>query len=562
LDSLRELFYYKKNMADNPTISRKTANILTITDNAKKLLQIIYSEQNKADDKADLPKIKVSELISKMAFYYEKIRNSVDYKEEYLLRKNAIERILKRQLVIEAAVKEVKPEEIAKHLLVELIRAAYLPNDSLAETKIDEVALIINKYIKLRTLCFKQSGSASEEKSKTEKWILSLAASEIEEKLSSNLMVQKIISDLYQLLNNNIKFPEQYQKDKEIQIYLGIHSIYLKFDRDMLEFQLLKYFIADWPKGGDEQISKVANNLASLRQAIDRQINHPLSAQLGKIINQYTVFYTILNDVIAEDPVKTYENLKEDPKAFQQLIKKFCNRRYKAASGKLRRAAVRSIIYIFLTKMILAIILEIPVTLWFGEVLNYTSLGINVSFPPLLLFFIVLFTRVPGDANTARIIQGVEEIVYNEKQRQEPYQLRQQAKRSRGVNGVFGFLYAITFFLSFGLVVWFLDKIHFNFVSILIFLFFLALVSFFGIRIRKVARELFVVEHKENIINLIIDFFFVPVVAVGKWLNEKFSRLNFFVFILDFIIEAPFKIFVEIVEDWTKYVKERKEEIM
>jgi len=31
---------------------------------------------------------------------------------------------------------------------------------------------------------------------------------------------------------------------------------------------------------------------------------------------------------------------------------------------------------------------------------------------------------------------------------------------------------------------------------------------------------------------------------------------------LDFIIEAPFKIFVDIAEQWTKYVRERKEDIM
>jgi hypothetical protein len=38
--------------------------------------------------------------------------------------------------------------------------------------------------------------------------------------------------------------------------------------------------------------------------------------------------------------------------------------------------------------------------------------------------------------------------------------------------------------------------------------------------------------------------------------------VNVFVFILDFIIEAPFKIFVEITEEWTKYVKERKDDIV
>ena len=187
---------------------------------------------------------------------------------------------------------------------------------------------------------------------------------------------------------------------------------------------------------------------------------------------------------------------------------------------------------------------------------------INISFPPLLLFLIVLFTRTPSDANSLKIVQGVEEIVFKEKERKEPIILRQPVKRKRGISATFAVIYAITFFITFGLVIYFLDKIQFNFVSIIIFLFFLTLVSFFSLRIRKVAGEMYIVESRENIFSFIIDFFYVPVIEVGRWLNEKFSRLNFFVFILDFIIEAPFKIFVEIAEEWTKYVKERKEEIV
>jgi hypothetical protein len=212
--------------------------------------------------------------------------------------------------------------------------------------------------------------------------------------------------------------------------------------------------------------------------------------------------------------------------------------------------------------MVLAILLEIPVTIWFGEVINYMSLAINVSFPPLLLFLIVLFTRVPGDANTQKIREGIESIVFKEKEKKEPIKLKKPIKRGKITHSILGGFYFATFIITFGLTVWFLEKIHFNFVSIIIFLFFLTLVSFFSIRIRKGPKEMFVTEQKENFFSFVMDFFYVPIVEVGKWLNEKFSRLNVFVFLLDFIIEAPFKMFVEITEEWTRYVKERKEDIM
>lgn len=549
-------------MSENPTISRKEVSSLTVTESAKKLFQIIYNKKNKIESEDDAPKIKVSELVSKIAFFYEKIRNSVDYKEDHLLRKNAIQRILKRCIVIEGTIREQTAEEISKHLIIELIRAAYLPNNKILEIKIDEIAVIISKYIKFKKICLRKFRNNSKKIDKIIKWILALAASEIEEKLSSDLIVQKIVGDAYKILNTNIKFPELYQKDKEIQIYIGIHQIYLKFDKDMLEFQLFKYFIANWSVAKEEDVNEVVDNLDQLHLSINKQIDHPLAKQLAKIINQYTVFYSILNDVIDDDPIKVYEDLREDPIAFQRLIKKFCNRRYQLASTRLKRAAMRSIIYIFLTKMVLVVLLEVPMTKWFGEIVDYSALIINICFPPLLLFFIVLFTRVPSDKNSARIIDGIEEIVFKEKQRSEPYELREFVKCKKKINIVFGFLYFIAFFLTFGFVVYFLRKINFTFISILIFLFFVTLVSFFGVRIKKMAREMLVIEKKENIIGLIIDFFFMPVIAVGKWLNEKFAYINVFVFILDFIIEAPFKIFIEIAEDWTKYIRERKEEIM
>ena len=54
----------------------------------------------------------------------------------------------------------------------------------------------------------------------------------------------------------------------------------------------------------------------------------------------------------------------------------------------------------------------------------------------------------------------------------------------------------------------------------------------------------------------------LPILNMGKWLSREIARINFLVALFDFIIEAPFKIFVTIAEEWTKYVKERKDEIV
>ncbi|NCF75161.1 MAG: hypothetical protein GWO87_01585 [Xanthomonadaceae bacterium] len=553
---------------DNSTLSKKADNLLTVSSNIKKIFQIIYQEQNKEkDDEDEIPKIIVSELVSKMAFYYEKIRNSVDYEEEHLLRKNAIKRILKRQIVIEGAVtiKKTDNYNVAKHLLVELIRAAYLPNNSIPENRIDEISRILERYLKLKEYSLRKLAKYEiKERNNFSNWIVALMASDIEEKFSNNPVNSAVIADMHEILVNNINLPDdsKYKKDKEIQIYIGIYRNFLKFDKDMLNFLLFKYYNINWDKFSDDEIKKVADNILFLRARIEKQINHPLTFQIDKIISRYTVFFKILIDVIAENPVKVYEELKKNPNFFERKIKNVCNKKYSISRKKLWRAAIRSIIYIFITKSVIAFILEIPVSKFFKQEISLYSLIINISFPAVLLFLIVLFFRLPSDNNTNKIIQGVEEIVFEEKKRKKPFYFLKHAKRSRLLNSIFGIIYFISFFLSFSIVVWGLNKIGFNWISIIIFLFFFTLVSFFSVRIRKNAKELVVIPAKENILSFIAEFFYIPIISTGKWLSNKFSQINVFVFILDFIIEAPFKVFVSITEEWTKYVKERKDEII
>jgi hypothetical protein len=89
----------------------------------------------------------------------------------------------------------------------------------------------------------------------------------------------------------------------------------------------------------------------------------------------------------------------------------------------------------------------------------------------------------------------------------------------------------------------------------------LAFVSFFSVITTKEVKELIVVERKENLFTFLLDIFYMPIILVGRWLSERFSRINIFIFLFDFIIESPFKVLVEIAEDWTKYVREQRDNV-
>lgn len=109
-----------------------------------KKIERIYLERQAFAQDENKSVITVEEIASHLASLYEKLRNSVDFKEVHLLRRYAIERNLKRRFILET----LKPQ-IARGLIEDLIRSKYLPNNAILDSKVQEVEAIIAKYNEL-----------------------------------------------------------------------------------------------------------------------------------------------------------------------------------------------------------------------------------------------------------------------------------------------------------------------------------------------------------------------------------------------------------------------------
>jgi hypothetical protein len=59
----------------------------------------------------------------------------------------------------------------------------------------------------------------------------------------------------------------------------------------------------------------------------------------------------------------------------------------------------------------------------------------------------------------------------------------------------------------------------------------------------------------------VLDFISLPILRAGQWLSMGISRINVFLFFFDFLFEAPFKIFLSVLEEWLQFMKEKKEEL-
>lgn len=493
-------------------------------------------------------RITVHAAVSRVSALYERIRNAVEYREDHLLRKSAIRRILQRQLIL-----ETDPHLIANNLVREMIGARYLPNAELSESLIDEAALRVRKYQAVTRV---HAGT-----DRHNKWLLGIISAELEELLVDPAREKALVTFLYERLVDRVgvRGVALEETERRLQVYVACYRSLVKADDASVGYKLLRAYLPEWvrPEEWIEQPRPIAERLVAVQARIRDRLRHPLSQRFLRTVKPWAVSLSVLTEALLKE--KEREEMLSSVEDVHAAVQHMAEKREHEARAKLRRGTVRAMIYLFLTKMVFALVLELPVEmLWYGEFSRF-ALGVNLGFPPVLMFLVGALIRPPGKDNRKRILQGVDELL--SKHGVPAQEIRIPARRRGTTLFLMRILYALAFCLTFGLTGMALQSLGFTWIATVVFFFFLCVVSFFGYRLRLVAREIVVVQPRERLTTTIVDFFSLPILRVGQWLSQTVSRLNFFVFLFDFLFEAPFKLFLNVLEDWLSFIKEKKEEL-
>lgn len=516
-----------------------------------------YIQNQKKIIPPEIPKIKVSQTVSFFAFLYEKIRNAVEFREDHLIKRAAIERILKRRLALNP---DGKGE--GENLIRELLWARYLPNETLTEQEIYSIQNLIDKYLYLKKMLIE--GRSPEKRLLYYEFVFDLMTCEIEEKLSEiqTQIKSAFLYFFYQVLKDKIFLKNIKEELKNSYFYVACESAYAKSDKSYIRYHLFKLFFKPI---GDLSIKEIENCVPKFPEIItqiDKIINNPFTDKLNKFVRKQVPPFLILFTLIRRYP-NEIEKILSDEEELWKKVDLICREKYQETGRKIRQAAIRSVIYVFLTKMLFALILEYPLSLYFYNYVDFQSLAINSIFPPFLMALIVSFFRVPTERNTKKIYERIVNIINKESSFEKEKVLISQKPKTKRPILLLGFtiFYSLTFAVTFSLIYIILDYLNFNLISKLIFIFFVSVISFFGYRVRQISKE-YTLEEKESIFSPVIDFFFVPILSVGKFLSNEIAKLNVFILIFDFFIEAPFKLIFEIIEEWINFVRARKEEIV
>ncbi|MDP3987540.1 MAG: hypothetical protein Q8P80_00145 [Candidatus Levybacteria bacterium] len=518
----------------------------TLSPLSKVLIETFEKDELPNHDK----KITVNRLISEVASWYEKIRTVMDYREEAVILRASIERILKRRLILGGTGKT-----IASPLLRELIWARYFPDASVPESIIEKIANSIDLHLKFKEKILEKTAVSDKT---IDKFVKELMSADIEKILNPNKEKEAMTNFMFHVLKDSVAIEDDTKETRDAQVFISVLKAFSRDDLAFLHFRLFRqYFgILTW-----ENIDETAQNFNRGFEEIGKQLNYKRKDRIFNYIKKQTPPFLILDDILRKHKGNFKELIKTSGE-LPRLVFEDCSYRYDGISSSIRRAIIRSFIFILLTKAFFALSVEGTYDrVVYGHII-WSSIALNIFIPPTIMALAGFMIKKPGDDNSKRILSKVEIILFEEKPRlAPPISVRLTKDTSKPMHDfIFSVLWFLAFVMSFGGIISLLTKLQFNIVSQAIFIFFLTIIAFLTYRINQIAHT-YSVGEKQSMTTPIVDFLFMPVVRVGRRLTEGISQINLFLFFLDFVFETPFKGIFAFFEQWFLFLHAKREEL-
>ncbi len=483
--------------------------------------------------------IETHKVVSAAATLYEKIRYLVDYQEEHAIRRSAIERILKRRILIEN-------RKIDAHsILAEIVDGGYVRAEDLTQDSLRLVDQSLAKFFRIRPHL---KGSNSLERS-----ILSFVAGDIESVLIPGEYDRDdaTAKALYKTVRPRIVAPDLSTIDVDIQTRCACRRALLGEDDASLRYSLWIWYVPQW-KGDGEGVEALIPQMPAIVAYIRKQVDDSTHWHIAQKIKNESVYFRIIREFVRRDPVGA-TSLFENSERLESETRAFLSQKYARENKKTRSSGLRAVWYLLFTKFILALVIELPYEAFILGGGVHFPLFVNILFHPALLFSLTYFAGSMGKENTDAIIRGMNSVLHGADTRKITIRSKKRLVKT------FAVLYGLLTLGIFGSLLAVLQALDFNIVSMALFFAFFVLVSYFAFRIRYNASRWRVVYNSN--LSLIISMFVLPVVSTGRWLGRKFSTVNMFVFIMDFVIETPFKRVLNFSNQFILYLREKAAEV-
>jgi len=486
---------------------------------------LTYGQSEKTEGEA------VNDFVGTLARVYEKARNALEYRADNLVRRAAIERILRRRILLNK-----DPQTLTEKLLTELRWAKYLSLEETKKGKKVELEKIVGKYIS-----FLNDSVPTD-------WVVKIASAEIEDFFNLNTDYKQFTFFAFQIIKQKIAIHDE---NIDLLIYFAVDKVYAGSDDEQVAYHILKLAGPNTTKEMFKEAWKLFN-IAKGNKNVSR---------IGKFVRRQMPPLVLLRDIYFYKPAD-FKEIVSNVEKFNIRAKEVLEIQLEQLSGRIRTAGTRSVIYVFLTKMVLAFGLEVPLEIFFYQHLHTIPLAINLAFPPLLMLFATTQIKLPSKKEEVDLVTRTWTILSNSDSLKNEEDILADTDDSQEKSlgwWIFSILYGICFVGVFALIFFVLGKIGFTFFSKIVFLFFLCVIAFFAYRIIQIAKA-YTWKGKGRESSSPMDILAIPILAIGSRLSQGLTHLNFLAFAFDFILEAPFKLILGFLDDWVQFLSLKKEE--
>ncbi|NTW62215.1 hypothetical protein HGB25_02290 [Candidatus Saccharibacteria bacterium] len=474
---------------------------------------------------------------------YEQLRNAAEYAQEHLLIQNAIRRFFVRNLSFQ---NHNQPSQtIAEELVIELTQSGYIQNNTILVSVVNKLGKSIQKYYE-NYWRMKLSGADDRI---AESWTLDLLSLKSEDVLLPGAIQTDYLQFAYHhycgILDKKAFALNKAEVDEfEVSVYVAVHRALFKSDIAAVRYDMQKLY-----KASDSNI----NEYIDFHQNIDKVFASELTNKIVRYINKYGAPLRILKSMIADSD--NVAELMADSAQFDRAYTNQIKKEYRKSEKKLNGGLLKSIVFLLITKTLVGFAIEVPYDLITTGVVLMVPLIVNMLTPIVYLALLRLGFQLPGDANARAIRLYADDMLYGDINQVNLYPSIKEKKYPVS----FTIAYALLFLTVFAGVSYILMILDFNIVQGVMFFMFLAAASFLGFRLSRIVRELELVTVKPGILMTIRDLIFTPFTFLGKWISDKYQKVNVVALVLDTFIELPLKTVLRLLRQWTGFIDDKKD---
>jgi hypothetical protein len=366
-----------------------------------------------------------------------------------------------------------------------------------------------------------------------------------------------MINFLFQIYQNKISILDDDEETKDAQVFIALRRTFGKQDLPLLKYHLFKQLFGNITEDTKE---KIADNFMTGYKKIDYQLTYPLASQIYTFIKKEIIPLFILRDVFKQNRGNNLD-LVENEQKFKLAIINECTSQYRKIHAKVSRAIIRGVIFILITKAIFALGVEGTFEKYFYGQIYWNSIALNTLFPPILMVLAGILISTPNKENSEKIYGRIENILFHHDKVISKTFRRHSKKTNSSMYTFFMMLWFSALILFISSINYILTILGFTIISRVIFIFFLAIVSFISYRIHLTAHMYTISDDKQNISSVLFDFLFMPFIHLGRQLTENISKINILLFIFDMFIETPFKVIFAFFEQWFLFLRTQREKL-